>query len=83
MKRFKFFAMLFMALMTCATFSACSDDDDDEGGGKTSSSSLKGRTFQSEYTGVDGDGNPESRSTTLYFKSTTECSVTSKGYWYI
>lgn len=32
MKKFRFIAMMFVAIMTCVTFSACSDDDDDNSG---------------------------------------------------
>lgn len=31
MKQIKFLAILFMAIVTCASFSACSDDDEDGG----------------------------------------------------
>lgn len=37
MKNIKFLAMLFMAVMACAGFSACSDDDDDDNNGGGSS----------------------------------------------
>lgn len=63
MKQIKYLLMVFIALFTCISFSACSDDDD-EGGGSSKKgsafSTLDGRTVKYKYlyvvSYVDNDG---------------------------
>ena len=77
MKKLVRFAMFCMVLVATAAFVSCSDDDE------ASSGSLVGRSFSYKYVGVDGDGNPEEDTTTLTFKSETQCEVNTRGYCYI
>lgn len=84
MKKIKFTAMLMMAFLACASFTACSDDDDEQGGsGSSNSFSLVGRSFSWHYSEVDGDGNPEEETRTITFVNSTQCNVNTKGYDYI
>lgn len=86
MKKIKFLAMLFMALIVSAGFSACGDDDENDtngSGGNITASSLIGRSFVRETSNVDDDGYPEYDKITITFTSTTQCSVKSNGYSYV
>lgn len=90
MKKVKFLAMLMMAFLACASFTACGDDDDDQsngnggnGSGGSTSFSLVGRSFAYYYAGVNGDGMPEEWTTTVTFVNETQCNVNDKGYQYI